>query len=219
MIDFDKMIDKHLEREFYPKKIGRYYPSEIGSCIRKVWYSYKHPLEVRPDLIKIFHLGSIIHDFIVEVLESEKTPEVELLETEVPFRMKVDDFIISGRVDDLILVKKDNKKILIEVKSSKDISYVKDAKPNNVIQLQFYMYATGVNDGILLYVDKRTLETKSFEIKMDPEMGQKIIERFRNLHNCLVENRLPEPEAKQKTSMNWMCDYCEYRDKCIKNEF
>ena len=44
-INFNKLIDKYLVREYKPKEIGRYYPSEIGSCLRKVWYSYKNPKE------------------------------------------------------------------------------------------------------------------------------------------------------------------------------
>jgi hypothetical protein len=35
MIDFNKLIDQHLVRKFRPKKVGRYYPSGIGDCLRK----------------------------------------------------------------------------------------------------------------------------------------------------------------------------------------
>ncbi len=51
MIDFDKLVDQGtVTREFKPKQIGRYYPSEVGTCIRKVWYSYKYPQEIDPKL-------------------------------------------------------------------------------------------------------------------------------------------------------------------------
>ena len=43
MVDFNKLIDSHLARELSYKKLGRYYPSEIGGCMRKTWYSYKKP--------------------------------------------------------------------------------------------------------------------------------------------------------------------------------
>src|SRR3989337_1930842 len=51
MIDFNRLIDQFLHRELKPKEIGRYYPSEIGMCMRKLWYSYKFPKEVEADLI------------------------------------------------------------------------------------------------------------------------------------------------------------------------
>ena len=62
MINFDQMIDNHLHKENRPKEIGRYYPSEIGTCMRKVWYSYKFPMETNPELLKVFELGNIQTD-------------------------------------------------------------------------------------------------------------------------------------------------------------
>ena len=77
MIDFNKMVERHLEREHKPKEIGRYYPSEIGSCIRKTWYSYKYPQQISLELMKIFEVGNIMHGFVVEVLKSEKNREIQ----------------------------------------------------------------------------------------------------------------------------------------------
>ena len=111
MIDFNEMIDNHLSREHKSKEIGRYYPSEVGMCLRKVWYSYKHPTPLEPRLLRIFELGNIIHDFVVEVLKSEKNPHIELVKSEFPFREKIDDFTISGRIDNLIQIKSSSKKI------------------------------------------------------------------------------------------------------------
>ena len=105
MIDFNKLIDTYLARTMSKKSIGRYYPSEIGTCLRKTWYSYKDPQPTDTQLIRIFEAGNILHEFIEEVLESEKNPEVELLGTEIPIKIKHKDFMISGRIDNLILVK------------------------------------------------------------------------------------------------------------------
>ncbi len=218
MIDFNELIERFLKREIQPKAVGRYYPSEIGRCLRNLYYSYKYPVEVKPRLLKIFELGNIMHDFVVRVLKSERIPEIELLDYEVPIEMKIDDFVISGRVDDLILLKTDNRKILVEVKSCRDIRTVSSPQNSHMIQLQFYMHATGVREGILLYIDKTTLETKSFYLEYDEHWSNLIVERFRMLHKALVEDELPKPEAKIIPEISWMCNYCEYREKCEKNE-
>lgn len=218
MIDFNKMIDDFLAREHKPKKLGNYYPSEIGSCLRKLWYSYKYPQEVKPDLIKVFELGNILHDFVVRVLKSEKVKDVSLLKTEFPIKFPVDDFVISGRVDDLILLKTDNRHVLVEVKSMKDVSFLDEPQNHHSTQLQFYMHATGVHDGLLLYIDKNTLNTKIFEMQHSEEMCRKIVERFRFLHKHLSEGRLPFPEAKAESVMRWMCRHCEYAQKCDLEE-
>ena len=218
MIDFDKMIDNHLSREYRAKQPGRYYPSEIGSCIRKIWYSYKHPLEVKPDLAKIFEVGNIMHDFVVEVLKSEKNQEVELLKSEFPLKIQGNGFLVSGRVDDLILVKESGKSLVVEVKSTKSVDYVKKADEKHIMQLQLYMHATGIHNGMVLYIDKTNLKSKLFAEEYSEEKANKIMERFSQLHELISSELLPIAEAKKKGEMNWMCRYCEYAEKCDRNE-
>ena len=212
------MIDNHLHRENKPKEIGRYYPSEIGTCMRKVWYSYKFPMETNPELLKVFELGNILHDFVVKVLKSEKNPEVELLKTELPFRQEIEDFLVSGRIDNIILIKASGKNILIEVKSTGNIDFVEEAMHHNKIQLQLYMHATGIHNGILLYVDKRNLKSKVFSVDYNEEEALKIIDRFKALNKLLKADALPDPEARSSKESLWMCRYCEYRDKCYKED-
>ncbi len=214
MIDFNKLIDKHLIRENKPKQIGRYYPSEIGSCIRKIWFSYKKPKELKAELLRIFEAGNMLHEFIAEVIKSEKNPEVELLKQEMPIKLRESEFIISGRIDNLVLVKINNQEVLVEVKSTK---FLKDY-PNeeNAMQLQFYMHATGIHRGILLYIQKDNLQTKWFEIPYNEQQVEEILKRFRLLDKCLKLNELPPAEARSDEKKEWMCNYCDYREECEK---
>ncbi len=214
MIDFDKMIDNHLYKENRPKEIGRYYPSQIGSCLRKIWYSYKFPIDTSPELVKIFELGNILHDFVVEVLRSEKNPDIQLVSTELPFRQESEDFLVSGRIDNIIIIKASGRSILVEVKSTGNVDFIEDAMPHNVVQLQLYMHATGIHDGVLLYIDKRNLRSKVFPVPYSEEEAKKIIDRFRTLHKFLKAGVPPDPEARESRKTTWMCRYCEYRQKC-----
>jgi CRISPR/Cas system-associated exonuclease Cas4 (RecB family) len=214
MIDFNKMIDAYLKKEHRPKGMGRYFPSEIGICMRKTWYSYKYPQEIKAELLRVFEVGNIMHTFVVEVLKSEKNPDVELLKSEFPFKFDVDDFVISGRIDNLILVKISGKSVLVEVKSSANIDFVDDAMPHNIMQLQLYMHALQVHDGILLYIDKRNLNSKVFTIHYNEKAAAMVIDRFKALHKHLTEETLPDPEARGKKDMLWLCRLCEYRERC-----
>ncbi|NIO23185.1 MAG: Dna2/Cas4 domain-containing protein [Candidatus Aenigmarchaeota archaeon] len=216
MIDFEKLIDSHLNREFRPKDIGRYYPSEIGNCLRKVWFSYKKPKEVDKEKLKIFQVGLMLHDFISEVLRSEKTPDVRLIQSEVPFRLNFPEFSVSGRVDDVLIVERDNRKLLVEVKSTKLLSMVREPSLPHVMQIQLYMHALKIPDGMILYVEKPSLKTIQYEIKYDPELVKRILERFHNLHSSLKSEKIPDPEAKLTKEMEWMCRYCEYVEECGK---
>ena len=208
-----------MRRERKPKEIGRYYPSEIGSCIRKVWYSYKHPMEVEPDRLKIFEIGNILHEFILQVFKSEKNiNSIKFLSSELPFKMDQKDFMISGRLDDVVIAKEDDKKAIIEVKTVRDIRTTIKPNKHHIMQLQLYMHATGIHDGIILYVDKTNLKTKAFEIPYDEMHSLDILKRFRSLHELLKNDVLPIDEAKQSKETIWMCNMCEYRAKCDRNE-
>ncbi len=216
MIDFNEMVDNYLRRESYPKTIGKYYPSEIGTCMRKVWYSYKFPSSVGPDLLKIFEVGNIMHDLVVKILSSDKNPEIMLVSAEAPFKKEVDDFVISGRVDNIILVKASGKNILMEVKSTGSVDFVNKPADYNAMQLQLYMHIMNIHDGVLLYIDKKNLKSKVFKVDYNPEEAEMVINRFKALHKLLKMDALPDPESRAKHDKIWMCRNCEYRDKCYE---
>lgn len=215
MIDFDKLIDQYLYREKYQQKIGWYYPSQIGQCMRKVWLGFKEPKETEPELIKVFHSGNIIHEFITKVLESDKTPDIKLLETEIPFKVERKGFTISGRADNIFLVRAENKVFLLEVKSIKSITkhLVKPQTPH-MMQIQLYMQALSVPNGIILYIDKTNLKTRAFEVSFSQAEVDKALERFDTLHESLTSGKMPGPEAIGNKEMEYMCVNCEYKDKC-----
>ena len=155
-------------------------------------------------------------DFVVDVLKSEKNPEVELVSAEDPFELKMKDYTISGRVDDIVLLKSENKKILVEVKSIANLNGLSEAKEQNKMQLQLYMFATNIRHGVLLYVDKKNLKSKVFTIDYDETEALRILERFSILHNHLKNDNVPNPEAKNDADKAWLCRYCEYKDECEK---
>jgi len=219
MFDFNEMVTTYIKRtSSHTKSIGRYYPSEIGGCLRKTWYGYNYPKEIQPELLKIFEMGNMLHDFVVKVLESEKNKDVQLLQSEFPLKIETADFVISGRVDDLVLVKTSGKTIVVEVKSTKSIDYVNEASEAHEMQLQLYMHATGIHNGIVLYVDKSNLQSKQFLVEYSEDKVNEIMERFRQLHQLLSSKLLPLDEAKRNDKKNWLCRFCEYADKCEKNE-
>jgi CRISPR-associated exonuclease Cas4 len=219
MVDYNSLIDQHLRRESRPKVPGRYYPSEVGSCLRKVWYSYVKPKALEPEKIRIFEAGNIVHSFLAEVFRSERVKDqVQLLQEELPVKLDTGEFLVSGRVDDLLLVKESGKTTLVEVKSTSRLDYVNEPQAQHAMQLQFYMHATGVHNGVLLYVEKNTLQAKSFDVPYDDRVAADAMARFTLLHHALLESKVPAPEAKLKSDTLWQCRYCEYRQECDAQE-
>jgi len=214
IIDFDKLIDKYLYRDVRPRIPGRYYPSEVGQCLRKSWFAIKMPKPAEPNVTKVFEAGNLFHSFIVEVLRSEKNPEVKLIESEMPLKYKIDDFEISGRIDDLIQIEYNGEKMVVEVKSTKSLETLHEPSESYIMQLQFYMHVTGVKKGAILYIEKNTLKSKAFFLNYEPKAVEKIIERFKKLHKSVVGNEIPGPEAKLESRKRWMCNFCPYRQEC-----
>jgi len=217
MIDFNTLISNYVKRELKGKTLGRYYPSEAGNCMRKVFYSYKNPKEVDMELLKIFEAGNILHEFIVDVLESEKNPGIELLEKESPFTLDVDDITISGRVDDIVILKINNKVYLVEVKSTSSLKYTREPHESHIMQLQLYMHAKNIHRGIIIYLEKNTLQSKSFQITYNEKTTEKTINRLKELHKHLTEDKLPIPESRIISKQNWMCRKCQYKEDCYKD--
>lgn len=218
MVDFNKLIDEHLHRDSRLKVTGRYYPSEVGSCLRKVWYSYVKPKPTERSLVRVFEAGNLVHTFMAEVFRSERTPDVELLQEELPVKLNTGEFLVSGRVDDLLLIKASGQTTLVEVKSTSRLDFVQAVQPQHLMQLQFYMHATGVHNGVLLYVEKNTLQARAFDVPYDDRVASDAMARFTLLHHSLLENKIPSPESKQRADMRWMCKNCEYRSECDTQE-
>lgn len=218
MIDFNNLITRYLKREARQKQIGRYYPSEAGGCIRKNWFSYLLPKETDEELIKIFEVGNILHEFIVKVLQSEKNPEVELINSEVPLRLEFDGLLVSGRIDDLVLVKFSGKIILVEVKSTKFLDYIEEPNEAHVMQLQLYMHMSGIKHGIILYLEKNTLQSRWFNIDYSKEEAEQALKRLNVLHEALTEKKIPVAEAKLDERKKWLCKNCPYARECDKGK-
>ncbi|MEM1534908.1 MAG: Dna2/Cas4 domain-containing protein [Candidatus Pacearchaeota archaeon] len=215
VIDFNQLIDNFLAREPRQRVIGRYYPSDIGNCLRKVWFSYKTPKQIDPKVKRIFEAGNMVHEFITKVIKDERNKKIELIANELPIEIKTNQFIIAGRVDNIILIRLPelNKKFLVEVKSTKQLPNLH--KPEHEDQLQLYMYSLAIDNGIILYIQKDNLDTKAFEVKYNENRLLAILNRFNELHNCLIQNKVPFAEGKQ-SGREWMCVNCAWRDECDK---
>ena len=133
MYSIKEILEEDLEKGRSKKKnvIGRYYPSMLGGCIRKLWYSYKVPKEFALDTLKIFAVGNTMHERIQDIVK-KNTPLVP----EYHMELKVDDEItVSGYVD---LYDKEKKEVY-ELKTIKSLHYASKPSKHHLIQLMFYM--------------------------------------------------------------------------------
>jgi CRISPR/Cas system-associated exonuclease Cas4 (RecB family) len=173
---------------------------------------------VEPDLLKIFELGNMLHEFIVKVLKSEKNEEVEVVNEELPVEVNLGEFVISGRIDSLIVIKELGEKVILEVKSCSNVNKIEKPYTEHLMQVQIYMHLLGFKRAILLYIDKRNLKTRAFYVDYDEEWAKMIMERFYILHEHLKKDVPPPPEGKM-LGFSYMCERCAYKDVCSKEKY
>ncbi|MCL5101635.1 MAG: PD-(D/E)XK nuclease family protein [Candidatus Parvarchaeota archaeon] len=217
-IDIGCIIDDYLEEEGRPKTVGAYYPSEIGMCIRRSYYSYVLPKPTEAGALRIFALGNNLHAFIADVLK--KSDEFSFVEDErpikIPYKDEKSSFTIYGRIDDYVITKNTNKKIIIEAKSVGDVLKINEPEPKHVMQLMLYLSAMEADYGMLLYADKKNLNIRQFRVDYDDSVYAKIITRFRDLDLHLRNKKLPPAEYYFDAKKVWECKYCPYFKECMQ---
>jgi len=216
--DMKKLIDNSLlslvkEREEKELKVGIFWPSMIGDCMRKVYYMYKLGLrEPNERSLKIMFLGTTIHNILSEALQKYGNVNIK---SEVEVDLDLGVIKIHGRADNVILLEGDKASSVIEVKTiSSRKSMLLAPKFYHVLQLIIYMKYFNASDGYLVYVYRDDLSTKVFYINYDEGLFNYAVQRLMNIHKYILEDKEPPPEAKLDENMQWQCHTCPYRREC-----
>lgn len=220
------LIDRN-ELRSYGREVGRYYPSEISSCFRKQWYAWMFPDMAKitdPITLGIFFMGNMIEDHVVtEILETKFGHE--WTKREGPIAVSFADLpgvCVSGRWDFFIVNKKD--RTMIELKSQN--GYAKRRtfpKPDHVLQITPYMFAEQERFTLssIQYVSKNDLEmSPTFWTPYLPLAWDYFSWRVHKIHGHVMENTVPEAEARCNPSKKWLCvaKYCPFARMCKAKE-
>jgi len=218
MIDLKERINNRLgDNESRERKENTLYVSEIGNCIRKIFFRYNFPTSVDTQTQKFFRRGDITHEDVTDLLKEE---EDLVVKDEVPVTLYLRDsgFRLSGRVDDVIY-EEDGGKYLVEKKTTGDVSKTKKygASKHHKIQLMLYLGAMGYEKGMLFYIDN-DYNMYQENIDFDREFFHWCLDRAENVAEHIKDDKIPMAEAKESDEgwLGWMCNYCDYSDTCNK---
>ncbi|MFQ5647601.1 MAG: Dna2/Cas4 domain-containing protein, partial [Candidatus Aenigmatarchaeota archaeon] len=98
------------------------------------------------------------------------------------------------------------------------VSMAKEPNSSHIMQLQVYLHYLRIQHGMIVYVEKNTLQSRSFPVEYDPKVAEEAIQRFRRLHLALTKGEIPEPEARLKPDRKWECGYCAWKEGCWGGE-
>jgi hypothetical protein len=212
------LIDMFLAEMPEKERAKGFHPSSIYSCARKVYYSMKeyekekHPTATQQRTFAVGHkFEECYTEWFTEMdKETKKNPKKYNGFKLIGSNEKLEDVALSlkGEYDKIVEV--DNIKYVIDIKSTKDGEYGWDAKPhlNYIIQVQLYMYMTGIHNGVLIYQNKNTHEQAEYHFEYSQEIIDKIKRKISYLKQSLKNNILPKREhRKEEVDCRLFCPY------------
>jgi len=202
-------INKLYDRKDKPKERNKFFVSETNKCPLAILYSFKKvpKPKIDPVVYRLFADGDdaparLIKDFI-------KLRILVATEINIP-----DNDLFSGRADAIVTI--DNELYVVEIKAVNNKKFERMTKPSpeQVKQLQLYLYSFNINKGIILIENKDNQQLREFVVERDDTLINQLIESFKKLWIEIESNQLPE---KPKDLPQWKCTYCPYSEICKKN--
>jgi CRISPR/Cas system-associated exonuclease Cas4 (RecB family) len=217
-------------------RIGKFYPSSVGRCRRQIAYQMLgYPgKDIPGQNLLIMDNGTYFHERMEHTFKRMGimiAPELKLVDS---------DLRISGRSDaivwnwlkkepvenDLVITLRDTEDkvvyegpqsdvLIVELKSIKNKNYEKlpktVAKMEHRMQLNLYMYLTGIRQGVVYYENKDTQEQKYYYVEYNQEMVDKIISDIRYVIDHIDNNKLPE---RDYPPISFQCQWCDHKSIC-----
>jgi len=195
-------LDRERDREQH-----HFYITDAGKCSRAIFFKFKNvPREkMEPRVLRMFDHGDYIQMQILNNLFSLGI--VRASEVKIPPQE-----LISGRADAIITL--NNELYVVDFKSMNSMVFknLTEPKKDNINQIQLYLRYFKIPKGILLYINKDTLELKEFLVEYNPDIAQKLLKDLSELKTKIDSNVVPDriPDYPD----NWQCQYCQFKEIC-----
>jgi CRISPR/Cas system-associated exonuclease Cas4 (RecB family) len=206
-----ELIDKfYLDRQ-KDREQHHFYITDAGKCQRAVFFKFKNAPkeEMEARVLRMFDHGDQVHQLIMRSLLAIR--EIHVVASEIKIGTQE---LISGRADAIVSDGKDLYVLDIKSMNSMVFKNLEEAKEDNINQLQLYLHFFKVPRGILLYVNKDTLELKEFLINYNPSIVKNLLEDLNKLKARIDSNMIPERIPTYPD--DWQCNYCAFKEICSK---
>ena len=204
--------------------------SNAGKCPRQMAYQKLIPekmQELDARALNVFLLGDLIHD-LERGLISVVAP-LTMVEANVLFN--IGDGFVPGHIDGLLGLKDGERVLDIKSTATRGFTDMVNNGPryDHLCQINAYMDAMNIHQGVLWIYNKDTSHRHAFEIERDDALLADIIRRFQSVAECDSLDRLPlrmyEPMPEMRRSkptgreyLPWQCTYCPFTEECWTSE-
>jgi hypothetical protein len=183
-------IDSYLKTRPKDKRTKNcFHPSSLHKSAKKLYHLYlegDNNQEFEPRIKRIFDNGHGVHERLQTYLEN---PGI-LLQAEVQVESK--EYEITGHTDGILEI--NGVKGILEIKSMNANTFYStyDPKPEHLIQVNIYMFCTGIERACLLYECKDDQALKEFYVKQDEAILDPTLDKIRYVQKCLRKGKVPE---------------------------
>lgn len=239
-VSVTKALDDYIESIEEPREPdGKYHPSQFWFCDRQTMYALRGVERTNPPDKKSkrrFKIGHILHELVQEALA--QSPDVISFYPE--FLILDEEGNITGHGDGLIFFS-DGTVVVLEAKSIRKAAFKYlhgKPKPEHVKQASIYahhakhrgcwvdteggkQFIPPLGDrliGLLVaYFEKEDLDTAEFFVPYDEQWDADIEEKVEKLRPYREDpESLPPRLPLVKGKKSWMCNYCDWKDRCWK---
>ena len=179
-------LDKYDQTTLREPKVRDYFsPSSVHWCPRAIWYHMKGYEQdpIKANSVRRMMAGTVYHEFIEEKLKGSGV--LVSAEEEVTW----DDPRIVGHYDAIIERTTDKKHILLEIKSmaepknKKYLQYL--PKHEHLMQWNLYSMMTGLDEGIIFYINKNSQEYMIFPVERNDDIIENILKKLKKIKGYL----------------------------------
>jgi len=218
---FNKMFEKQNKRKHYERSRGGVHASSLimpsGSwCPREQIINYfkeaddYHYLPAK--VIRRMVNGNSVHKKWQDLF---KASGVSIC-SEQQF---VNECVITGTPDSIINL--DNTKYIVEIKSTNDKSFSSMTKlpVGTKRQIMYYMYLTGIPNGIVIYENTNDSDFEIYLVEYDIEFVKEYVVRQYEIKDGIKiyynENRLPPKHARCTSDSTGRANSCACTELCF----
>jgi hypothetical protein len=191
-----RAIDEYLAKRPKDDRGTRYFhPSTLHKPAEYLFKAYlegDNGRDFEPRLLRVFDNGHSMHQRLQRYLRETGV----LKETEVPITNA--EYEIRGHADGIVEI--GGVKGILEIKSinSQGFYGLFEPKSEHLIQVNVYMFCSGIPRGVLLYENKNDQELKEFFVKQDQAILDPILAKIRTIQEWI---KLGKVEAKSHESI------------------
>lgn len=211
-----RRIDSEEPREYLGGSI-------LGTqCDRQLWYQYHDPKRDHPPRVQmIFDMGNNIEDYIIRLLRESGLTIYDQDANGNQFGF-VDGFI-AGHIDGVIVgLPESDKPHLLEIKSANNKRFGDFQKKGCQVveskywgQMHVYMHKMGLEKALLVVMNKDNCELYFERVTLDPKYADSLMLRGEEL---VAQANEKDVRKKYKKSTSFGCKFCNWKDRCWKED-